>query len=204
MRSLRIPALIASAGLVLTTSAVAAAPAQAGAPASSAVQTTADPLLRAGSRGPAVRDWQRVLDRAVTAGVVEADRVRADGVFGPVTRSVTLALQARAGLRQDGVVGPLTRDAVAGLLDGAAPAPAPAGDRLLRVGLRGQDVRDWQRAVNRAIATGDVEHRRLAEDGVFGPSTRSATQAVQRSTGTAPDGVVGPLTRDGLAGLLDG
>lgn len=203
MRTPTLSALLASAALVVTTGAVAA-PALATAPASPAVSAAAsDPLLRQGMRGAAVRDWQRVLDRAVVAGVVEATRVRADGVFGPRTRAVTLALQARAGLVQDGVVGPLTRDAVAGLLDGGAPStPAPEGDRLLRAGLRGQDVRDWQRAVNRAVQTGHVEHRRLVEDGVFGPGTRAATVAVQRALGITPDGVVGPLTREGLAGLL--
>lgn len=203
MRTTTLPALLASAALVVTTGALAA-PALASAPAPTAVQAaTADPLLRQGMRGAAVRDWQRVLDRAVVAGVVEASRVRADGIFGPRTRAVTLALQARAGLAQDGIVGPLTRDAVAGLLDGAAPStPAPEGDRLLRAGLRGSDVRDWQRAVNRAVEAGHVEHRRLAEDGIFGPGTRAATVAVQRALGIARDGVVGPMTREGLAGLL--
>lgn len=201
MRISALPALLASAALVVTTGAVAA-PALASAPAAvSAV--AADPLLRQGMRGDAVRDWQRVLDRAVVADVVKASRVRADGVFGPHTRAVTLALQARAGLAQDGIVGPLTRDAVAGLLDGSGPVePAPEGDRLLRAGLRGQDVHDWQRAVNRAVAAGHVEHGRLAEDGVFGPRTRAATVALQKALGIPRDGVVGPLTREGLAGLL--
>ena len=203
MRATTLPALLASAALVVTTGALAA-PALASARAPAAVSAAAsDPLLRQGSRGPAVRDWQRVLDRAVVAGVVEAPRVASDGVFGPRTRAVTLALQARAGVVQDGIVGPLTRDAVAGLLDGGAPStPAPEGDRLLRAGLRGQDVRDWQGAVNRAISAGHVEHRRLAEDGIFGRGTRAATVAVQRALGLDADGVVGPLTRDGLAGLL--
>lgn len=202
MRTPTLPALLASAALVVTTGVVAA-PALASAPATAVSAAATDPLLRQGMRGAAVRDWQRVLDRAVVDGVVAATRVRADGVFGPHTRAVTLALQARAGIAQDGVVGPLTRDAVAGLLDGGAPStPAPEGDRLLRAGLRGEDVRDWQRAVNRAVSAGHVEHRRLAEDGVFGPGTRAATVAVQRALGLTPDGVVGPLTRDGLAGLL--
>jgi murein L,D-transpeptidase YcbB/YkuD len=199
VRSSRVPALLVCAGLVLAGSAVASTSAQASATSSAVVQTSSEPLLREGSRGPAVRDWQRVLDRAVVAGVVEARRVPADGVFGPLTRTVTMALQARAGLRQDGVVGQRTRDAVAGLLDAA-----PAGERALREGLRGQDVRDWQRALDRAIVAGEVRHPRLRADGVFGPATRTATQAVQRRLGQRPDGIVTAQTRDGLAGLLDG
>lgn len=56
--------------------------------------------LRLGSRGQAVRDVQIALG------------TRADGVYGPNTRSAVISFQQRAGLRVDGIVGPQTRRAL--------------------------------------------------------------------------------------------
>ena len=53
-------------------------------------------MLRIGSRGPLVAKVQTAL------------RVRADGVFGRVTRAAVLAFQKSHGIPQTGNVGPLT------------------------------------------------------------------------------------------------
>ncbi|MCX7932278.1 MAG: peptidoglycan-binding protein [Rhodovarius sp.] len=59
--------------------------------------------------------------------------------------------------------------------------------------LRGPDVRALQQALRRAgYAPGEA-------DGIFGPRTRDALIAFQRSRGLAPDGVVGPRTWAALA-----
>lgn len=53
---------------------------------------------------------------------------------------------------------------------------------VLRIGARGDDVRQLQRALN------------VPEDGLFGRETLGAVLAFQRARGLATDGVVGPLT----------
>jgi len=54
------------------------------------------PLLRTGSRGPAVRQLQHLLG------------IAADGLFGPATRAAVKARQRAAGLAPDGLVGART------------------------------------------------------------------------------------------------
>jgi len=72
----------------------------------------------------------------------------------------------------------------------AAPAGAASlhlGDRALRPGDSGHDVRVLQ-----AFLQG--RGLQAAVDGQFGPATRDAVRAFQRSAGLPPSGVVGPLT----------
>ncbi|MEV4442078.1 peptidoglycan-binding domain-containing protein [Streptomyces sp. NPDC049577] len=68
--------------------------------------TDAEPTLRLGSTGQAVKQAQcqlnSVLDR----------RVAVDGQFGSGTRSATVAFQQCAGLDDDGVIGPNTWSAL--------------------------------------------------------------------------------------------
>lgn len=59
---------------------------------------------------------------------------------------------------------------------------AAAGDRVLRMYSRGDDVRVVQRAVG------------AEDDGAFGPDTTSRVKTYQRAQGLEDDGVVGPLT----------
>jgi len=74
----------------------------------------------------------------------------------------------------------------------------------VRIGSRGLVVREWQDLMNRAFTGGTVEHPALIVDGVYGPATASGTRAVQAAAGIARDGVVGPVTRGALPGLLPG
>lgn len=63
-------------------------------------------LLRRGSRGPAVREWQAKLrDANYRVGPV-------DGIFGPLTHGATLQFQTNRRIQVDGVVGPQTRRAM--------------------------------------------------------------------------------------------
>lgn len=85
---------------------------------------------------------------------------------------------------------------------GAATVLHVVRDPLLRRGSRGEAVAAWQRALNRWLR---AEGRpRLVTDGIFGPRTDAATRAFQRAAGITVDGIVGPQTRDALAGTLDG
>ena len=63
---------------------------------------TAQPMLRSGSRGDAVRKLQELLNaRGHNCGAV-------DGIFGVKTRAAVIAFQKANGLSADGIVGPLT------------------------------------------------------------------------------------------------
>lgn len=94
----------------------------------------------------------------------------------------------------------------AAFYDGAAPSsppsvtapvppPAPSGPRTLQQGSTGQDVADWQAALNH-FGYG------LVVDGDFGPRTASATKDFQARHGCAVDGAVGPQTRGAMGAAL--
>ena len=68
----------------------------------SVVAPAAQPMLRSGSRGEAVRKLQELLNaRGYDCGAV-------DGIFGVKTRAAVIAFQKANGLSADGIVGPLT------------------------------------------------------------------------------------------------
>ncbi|WP_282104979.1 MULTISPECIES: peptidoglycan-binding protein [unclassified Crossiella] len=78
----------------------------------------------------------------------------------------------------------LTRSAALALVDriqGGHPPPA-GGRRILREGVRGDDVRLVQTRLG------------VAPDGIFGPKTAEAVRGFQRARGLVADGIVGPKT----------
>lgn len=174
-------------------------------PAAAAPAPSGAPVLREGSRGPAVADWQRIL---IGANLLPAGA--ADGVFGPATKAATVAVQRKLNVSADGIVGAGTRaatDALLRLLTAPAPAPKRAGadlaavdahfrllpnPGLLRSGSKGEAVKAAQW---RLTALG---HNPGPCDGVFGAGTRGAVIAFQRSRGIVADGVVGSATRRAL------
>lgn len=93
-----------------------------------------------------------------------------------------------------------------------APAPALAQTqqitdsiregRLLFTWTRGEDVANWQRAINHWLDAGQAEDVRLAVDGIYGPITRTATLGFQRARNIAVDGIVGPQTRGAMVAAL--
>jgi peptidoglycan hydrolase-like protein with peptidoglycan-binding domain len=79
------------------------------------------------------------------------------------------------------------RRAVADIMGGGVVRPLisavdGAGQRTIRRGDRGEDVKRCQRAVG------------AADDGRFGPGTEAAVRAYQRQNQLVPDGIVGPQT----------
>jgi len=77
------------------------------------------------------------------------------------------------------------------LTSGSTPSPGPtppSQNRVLREGMSGQDVAEWQQLLVRAGYP-------VSTDGAFGPKTTAATKQAQSRVGAAPDGVVGPDTR---------
>ncbi|GAB3714505.1 peptidoglycan-binding protein [Mariniluteicoccus flavus] len=123
------------------------------------------PELKLGSEGASVR----LLQRAITYA---GHRAEVDGQFGPATQSAVRAFQKARGLHVDGVVGPRTW---------ARLLPS------LSYGAKGGQVATLQLSLKDRGAT-------LAIDGFFGPATKAAVIAFQKSSGVRADGVVGAIT----------
>jgi len=73
------------------------------------------PVLRLGSKGQAVADWQFAL--RVGYPHEPATTLAIDGDFGPRTEAATKAFQGSARITRDGVVGPVTRRAMKAVLE---------------------------------------------------------------------------------------
>jgi peptidoglycan hydrolase-like protein with peptidoglycan-binding domain len=93
----------------------AAAPARAGtaAEATTAAAAVDQPVLREGSRGAAVQDWQATLNKLTAKGMPSQATIAADGIFGPKTKAATQAFQRWAHITADGIVGVQTYTAAA-------------------------------------------------------------------------------------------
>ena len=87
--------------------AAAAAPARAATAGQATAVTVAaqQPLLREGSRGAAVSDWQATLNKLAAKGTPAQPKVATDGIFGLKTKAATQAFQRWAHITVDGVVG---------------------------------------------------------------------------------------------------
>lgn len=142
-------------------------------------------LLKSGSSGNDVREWQAFLNS-------DGAHLTVDGQFGPATDESTRIFQTSRGLTADGVVGPNT---IAAMARGASvpttpvlspPVTLPAG-KILQVGSSGAEVVAWQAVL---LASG----YNIATDGAFGPATEAATKDWQARHGLPADGKVGPQT----------
>ncbi|MBM6617878.1 peptidoglycan-binding domain-containing protein [Bacillus suaedaesalsae] len=91
----------------------------------------------------------------------------------------------------------------ASLLFAGVPAATHAEDSInysifdlsgvLKVGSKGESVKIMQRALNKAMGA------ELSEDGVFGPNTKTAVVAFQKSKNLSQDGVYGAKTHASLS-----
>jgi len=141
-------------------------------------------LIRVGSRGADVERIQRCLNSVNNAGL------NADGVFGPLTQTAVMAFQRSENLNPDGIIGQLTWNALMPRCYGRPMPPYPG--YLMRVGVRGDNVRQVQQCLNA------VNNANLATDGIFGSLTDVAVRNFQRANGLSADGVVGPITWENL------
>lgn len=149
------------------------------------------PMLREGSRGQAVRDWQVMVNRLAADAKPRQGAIATDGVFGPMTRTATLAFQRWAGVAADGVVGPQTWDVANTTVSSAALSQDSHLKPLLHETSRGRAVQEWQTTLNKLAAEGRPRQAAVATDGVFGPITKAATMGFQRWAQIGVDGVVG-------------
>lgn len=143
-------------------------------------------VLHRGSRGDAVRDWQRIL-----IGAGKLPKGSDDGVFGPATEAATKAFQTQLGVTADGVVGPKTHEATARLLAWLAaqrPRPTvPPFPGTVRQGDRGP-------AVSAVQARLKARGWSITVDGVFGADTADVVRTFQAEKHLTVDGVAGPAT----------
>ena len=78
------------------------------------------------------------------------------------------------------------------------PTAGPAAARVLKQGMRGQDVAGLQKIL---IGAGLLPAG--SDDGVFGSKTKAATVQLQRQLGVTPDGIVGPTTHAAIGRLME-
>jgi len=158
-------------------------------------QIAAGDVLENGDHGVAVRDLQRRLDRLGYG-------VAIDGQFGPSTTATVQRFQGDSSVATTGRVGPTTlmalRVAEARSVDIAiAPLFQSVGPgRVLDVGARGIEVQTLQRLLTLA-------GHPVSDDGVFGPTTRTAVQDFQRAMRVAPTGQFGRTTMQVLNTRID-
>jgi peptidoglycan hydrolase-like protein with peptidoglycan-binding domain len=75
---------------------------------------------------------------------------------------------------------------------------------VLSLNATGPDVTSWQTQLNAWLKLTAPTQTPLTVDGTFGATTRTTTEALQTAQGLAPDGVVGPTTRQALQRALSG
>ena len=133
----------------------------------------AEPLLKRGSTGEAVRELQVALNAlGYNTGAV-------DGQFGAQTESAVKHFQQDRGITADAVVGPITWLNI---------DEADQNEPILRRGSEGNPVRRAQKRLTLGgWDTGGV-------DGKFGSHTEAAVKDFQGDRGLVVDGIVGPQT----------
>jgi metacaspase-1 len=164
-----------------------------------------EPILRRGSRGPAVVKLEEQLSAA------GFDPGRADGVFGPKTEAAVRAFQAARGLEVDGIVGPKTW---AALEAGASGSPGEHGGRgvSIHIGLNRVDPDQyggWDGALG-ACEFDANDMRGIAASQGFSPvvllttaaTSQAVIEAVKRASQALSSGDTLLLTYSGHGGQV--
>ena len=142
----------------------------------------AEPVLRPGSSGEAVRELQQALKG------LGYDPGPVDGQFGARTEDAVKAFQTAQGIAADGIVGDVTWINI---------DEADMSDPTIRRGSTGNPVRRAQKRLTLGgYDTGGV-------DGVFGANTEAAVRRFQGDRALTVDGIVGPRTWDEINALGD-
>ena len=153
-------------------------------------------VLQRGFYGVGVGSLQALLD-ALGGSIPELPPLSVDLIFGPQTEEAVRTFQSLYGLPETGEVDRATWNALLGAYETLLRS-LPNGNNLypgiiLTEGMEGENVLRLQRVLNRAAAN-NPSLPSVAEDGVFGPATRRAVEAVQQEAGLTPTGIAGPLT----------
>jgi peptidoglycan hydrolase-like protein with peptidoglycan-binding domain len=133
----------------------------------------AEPVLRVGSSGEAVRQLQSALQGlGYQPGAI-------DGQFGSRTEEAVKTFQRAQGIAADGVVGDITWLNI---------DEADNSNPTIRRGSTGNPVRRAQKR----LTLGGYDTNGV--DGIFGAGTEAAVRRFQGDRGLSADGVVGPRT----------
>ena len=133
----------------------------------------AEPTLKKGAKGQAVKDLQEALKAlGLAPGQI-------DGVFGKQTEDAVKAFQKLKGLEADGIAGPITWLNI---------DEADQSEPLLKNGSKGLPVRRLQNRLK--LAGFEIPE----VNGRFGPKTEAAVKTLQKQAGLVVDGQVGPKT----------
>ncbi len=142
----------------------------------------AEPLLKKGSTGEAVRELQQ----ALTA--LGYHPGAADGQFGSKTETAVKKFQGDHDIAVDGIVGDITWLNI---------DEADMSNPTIKKGSTGNPVRRAQKRLTLGgYDTGGV-------DGVFGAKTEAAVKHFQTDRGLTQDGIVGPKTWNMIDALGD-
>lgn len=184
------------------------------APVGGGVESYDGTPLRLGSVGEGVRVIQLQLNRIAQNYPLIPNIARADGVFGQDTENAVKTFQQIFNITPDGVVGKATWYRIKrvyfavkriselfseGITVTQAQRQFPSS---LEIGDEGVPVRTLQfylRILSNFIPTMPF----VADDGVFGQSTRDAVIAFQTYAGLSSDGVVGRTTWNALINAYD-
>ncbi len=161
--------------------------------------------LRLGSTGDPVRVAQIRLNR-ISANYPSIPKIlAADGIFGEDTEAAVRRFQEIFSLTPDGIIGPATWYRIQTIYAAVKRLNELDSEgirleevtlqypSLLQEGSRGDGVRALQFFLNYLSGYYDTIPA-VAVDGIYGPSTREAVLAAQRTFGLPPDGVVGEIT----------
>ena len=165
--------------------------------------------LRLGSANDYVRMLQIRLNR-ISSNFPSIPKIaQIDGIFGTDTEAAVRRFQEVFNLTPDGVVGKNTWYTVQNIYIGVKRLNDLNSEGIkldevtdqypdvLQLGSSGNAVLNLQYFISYLAAFYDTIPA-VEIDGYFGESTRSAVEAVQRTFGLAPDGVVGERTWDAL------
>ncbi|MBR6760458.1 MAG: peptidoglycan-binding protein [Oscillospiraceae bacterium] len=160
--------------------------------------------LQLGDTGNAVRSMQYYL-AVVGAYYASVQPAAITGTYDEATAASVRSFQQTFGLPQTGIMDRQTWNdlyaAYLGILE-SQPADACAQlypDLVLREGVTDESVRTLQQYLS-YLSQFDPNIPAVSDTGYFGPLTKSAVQAFQRQYGLTPNGVVGAVTWDAIAG----
>lgn len=115
-----------------------------------------------------------------------------DGIFGTRTLDDVKDFQKMKGLSVDGIVGPKTWNS---LWNTSTHSGSSNTSQTLKMGSRGQQVKDLQRKLNKlGYTTGPI-------DGIYGSKTKNAVETFQVGHNLQKDGIYGPKTMKVLNGI---
>lgn len=186
-----------------SSSSIQTANTQASAPAAGQISTQR--TLREGTRGDDVRALQEALKQK---GFFSHHT--ATGYYGSLTKAAVTDYQRTRNLQVDGLAGSVTITTInnelrssggsssssssTGSTSGsqAVASPSSSSTQILREGARGTAVRELQTELKQ------LGHYHMNITGIYGPQTKGAVTAFQRSQGITADGIAGPQTFQSL------